>query len=186
MTLLVLEEASVLDAERGEVRANQSIVIEGDRIREVSDGSVRLDGARRLRLGGRTVMPGLIDAHVHVTVTSLDIGALFKKPTTLVAQEARVIMERMLRRGFTTVRDAGGCDWGLAEAVERGLIDGPRVFHSGRVLSQTAATETSASAPTRPTSADVRCTPPASRTSRTACRRCAKRRAKSFAVARSK
>jgi imidazolonepropionase-like amidohydrolase len=137
MTLVVLEEASVLDAERGVVGENQSIVVEGDRIREVAEGAVRLDDARRIRLGGRTVMPGLIDAHVHVTITSVDIGAMFKKPTTLIAQEARVILERMLRRGFTTVRDAGGCDWGLAEAVERGLIDGPRVFHSGRVLSQT-------------------------------------------------
>ena len=137
MTLVVLEEASVLDTERGVVGENQSIVVEGDRIREVAEGAVRLDGARRIRLGGRTVMPGLIDAHVHVTITSVDVGAMFKKPTTLIAQEARVILERMLRRGFTTVRDAGGCDWGLAEAVERGLIDGPRIFHSGRVLSQT-------------------------------------------------
>jgi imidazolonepropionase-like amidohydrolase len=43
----------------------------------------------------------------------------------------------MLRRGFTTVRDAGGADWGLAQAVERGLVPGPRIFYSGRVLSQT-------------------------------------------------
>ena len=47
------------------------------------------------------------------------------------------MLEAMLRRGFTTVRDAGGADWGLAEAVRRGLVQGPRIFFSGRTLSQT-------------------------------------------------
>ena len=47
------------------------------------------------------------------------------------------MLEAMLRRGFTTVRDAGGADWGLAEAVRRGLVQGPRLFFSGRALSQT-------------------------------------------------
>jgi imidazolonepropionase-like amidohydrolase len=55
----------------------------------------------------------------------------------LVAHEAGRILTGMLRRGFTTVRDAGGADWGLAQAVERGLVPGPRIFYSGRVLSQT-------------------------------------------------
>jgi imidazolonepropionase-like amidohydrolase len=67
----------------------------------------------------------------------MNLAALEQRPVTLVAQEARQVLEGMLRRGFTTVRDAGGADWGLAEAVERGLIRGPRLFFSGRVLSQT-------------------------------------------------
>jgi len=88
-------------------------------------------------VGGRTVMPGLIDAHVHATITTMNLAAMASKPITLVAQEARQILERMLARGFTTVRDAGGADWGLAAAVDRGLIKGPRIFFSGRTLSQT-------------------------------------------------
>jgi imidazolonepropionase-like amidohydrolase len=67
----------------------------------------------------------------------MNLAAMQSRPLTLVAQEARRVLEAMLRRGFTSVRDAGGADWGLAEAVERGLIRGPRLFHSGRVLSQT-------------------------------------------------
>ena len=82
-------------------------------------------------------MPGLIDAHVHVAITTMDLGAMQHRPVTLVANEARRILEKMLRRGFTTVRDAGGADYGLAEAVTRGLIDGPHIHYAGRVLSQT-------------------------------------------------
>jgi len=82
-------------------------------------------------------MPGLIDAHVHAVITSMDLAAMERKPVTLVAHEARRVLEGMLQRGFTTVRDAGGADWGLAQAVESGLVAGPRLFFSGRVLSQT-------------------------------------------------
>jgi imidazolonepropionase-like amidohydrolase len=82
-------------------------------------------------------MPGLIDCHVHATITTMNLAAMVSRPLTLVAQEARRILEGMLRRGFTTVRDAGGADRGLAQAVENGLIHGPRIFYSGRVLSQT-------------------------------------------------
>jgi imidazolonepropionase-like amidohydrolase len=82
-------------------------------------------------------MPGLIDCHVHATITTMNLAAMVSRPLMLVAQEARRILEGMLRRGFTSVRDAGGADRGLAQAVENGLIQGPRIFYSGRVLSQT-------------------------------------------------
>ena len=137
MSQILFENAALIDVARGERRPGTSVLVEGDRIAEVSDGTLRAPGARRIDLAGRTLMPGLIDAHVHAVLTTMDLAALEKKPVTLVANEARVVLEGMLRRGFTTVRDAGGADWGLAQAVERGLIRGPRLFFSGRVLSQT-------------------------------------------------
>jgi imidazolonepropionase-like amidohydrolase len=137
MSQVLLENAALLDLERGERRPGASVLVDGDRIVEVSEGSLRASGARRIDVGGRTLMPGLIDAHVHAVLTTMDLAALEKKPLMLVAQEARVVLEGMLARGFTSVRDAGGADWGLAQAVERGLIRGPRLFFSGRVLSQT-------------------------------------------------
>lgn len=82
-------------------------------------------------------MPGLIDAHVHPMISSLDIGSLANEPLTLVAQKARVELEAILQRGFTTVRDACGGDRGLVRAIDEGLIAGPRLFVSGRALSQT-------------------------------------------------
>jgi imidazolonepropionase-like amidohydrolase len=113
------------------------VLVEDDRIVEVGERVAKASGARRIDVGGRTLMPGLIDAHVHAVLTTMDLAALEKKPITLVANEARLVLEGMLARGFTSVRDAGGADWGLATAIERGLIRGPRLFFSGRVLSQT-------------------------------------------------
>ena len=137
MGLLLFENAALLDVERGERVPGSSVLVEGDRIVELSQGSLRAEGARRIDCRGRTLMPGLIDAHVHVVITTMDLATMERRPVTLVAQEARVVLEQMLQRGFTTVRDAGGADWGLAQAVERGLVRGPRLFFSGRVLSQT-------------------------------------------------
>ena len=133
----VLKNAARLDLDAGVLHGGSSVRIEGDRIVEVSDGPLRHDGLPEIDAGGRTLMPGLIDAHVHCMITTMNLSAMQHKPPTLLAHEARPVLEAMLRRGFTTVRDAGGADWGIAEAVERGLIRGPRIFYSGRVLSQT-------------------------------------------------
>ena len=115
----------------------QTLRIEGDRIAGIgTEASLRRD-ARVIDLNGATALPGLIDAHVHVVITTLNLASMQSRPASLVAQEARVILERMLQRGFTTVRDAGGADYGLAEATERGLIRGPHIHYAGRVLSQT-------------------------------------------------
>jgi imidazolonepropionase-like amidohydrolase len=137
MADLLFEGCDLLDVETGEIRAGHWVRVEGDRVVEVSDRELRAPGARRIDCRGRTLMPGLIDCHVHATITTMNLGSMQTRPVTLVAQEARRVLEGMLARGFTSVRDAGGADWGLAEAVERGLIRGPRLFHSGRVLSQT-------------------------------------------------
>jgi imidazolonepropionase-like amidohydrolase len=134
---ILFENARLLDPDAGALRPGTRVLVEGDRVVAVESGPIEAEGARRIDCGGRTLMPGLIDAHVHATITTMNLAAMQSRPITLVSQEARRILERMLLRGFTTVRDAGGADWGLAEAVERGLIEGPRLFHSGRVLSQT-------------------------------------------------
>ena len=137
MAQLLFENARLLDVEAGALRDGVSVRVEDERIVEVSERAVAAPGARRVDLAGRTLMPGLIDAHVHCAITTMNLAAMTTKPATLVAHEAGRILSGMLRRGFTTVRDAGGADWGLAQAVERGLVEGPRLFFSGRVLSQT-------------------------------------------------
>ncbi|MDJ0847345.1 MAG: amidohydrolase family protein [Myxococcota bacterium] len=137
MAQVLFSNARLLDVERGLTLPGHSVLVEDDRIVEVSEGTIRAPEARKLDLGGRTLMPGLIDAHVHAAITTMNLGAMAHRPTTLVALEAGRVLEGMLRRGFTTVRDAGGADRGLAQAVEEGLVAGPRIFYSGRVLSQT-------------------------------------------------
>ena len=87
--------------------------------------------AETVDLVGRTLMPGLIDGHVHVLAVDTVLARLSDRPVTLLTLQAAKVLEGMLQRGFTTVRDAAGADGGLAEAVEEGLIDGPRIFPSG-------------------------------------------------------
>jgi imidazolonepropionase-like amidohydrolase len=137
MTRTLFRNAHLLDVAAGELRGGHEVLVEDERIVEVSDGVLEARDADVVDLRGRTLMPGLIDAHVHATITTMDLAAMERRPASLVAQEARHVLEAMLRRGFTSVRDAGGADWGLASAVDRGLIDGPRIFFSGRTLSQT-------------------------------------------------
>jgi imidazolonepropionase-like amidohydrolase len=137
MSAILFENCTLLDTATGVLRPETAVRVEGNRIVEVSDRPLGPGSARVVPCNGRVLMPGLIDAHVHVTITSMNLSSMTSRPVTLVALEARPIMENMLRRGFTTVRDAGGADWGIAQAVERGLVRGPRLFFSGRVLSQT-------------------------------------------------
>jgi imidazolonepropionase-like amidohydrolase len=136
MGQFIFNDCILLDTRAGKLRA-AAVRVEGDRIVEVSDTPLKSERARVIDCRGRVLMPGLIDAHVHVTITTMNLASMVNRSTTLVALEAGRILERMLHRGFTTVRDAGGADWGIAQAVERGLVSGPRVFFSGRVLSQT-------------------------------------------------
>ena len=137
---LIIRNAKLLDTSAGELRPGASLRIEEDKIVEVAeDGRELGSGADVVVLDaeGRTMMPGLIDAHVDPSLTALDLAAMVRRQASWVAIETKFILEAMLRRGFTTVRDAGGLDAGIANAIERGLIKGPRVFRSGRVLSQT-------------------------------------------------
>jgi imidazolonepropionase-like amidohydrolase len=135
MTTTAIINAQLLDPERGTITDGAYIVTEDDRILEVGEGTASAD--RVIDAKGQTLMPGLIDAHVHAFLTSMDMSALAGRPMTLHALEASKVLEGMLQRGFTTVRDAAGADWGLAAAVERGLIKGPRIYFSGRSISQT-------------------------------------------------
>jgi imidazolonepropionase-like amidohydrolase len=137
---LIVKDAKLLDVSAAELRPGASLRIEGDKIVELAEDGRELDAGGDvvvLDAEGRTMMPGLIDAHVHPSITTMDLAAMVRRQASWIAIETKFILEGMLRRGFTTVRDAGGLDPGIANAIERGLIKGPRVFRSGRVLSQT-------------------------------------------------
>ncbi len=119
-----------------EVRVEGHLVIEDGVIREVSsspgnNADIRIDGR------GKTVIPGLIDCHVHVTAATADFPALRRWSPAYTTVRALTILSAMIRRGFTTVRDAGGADWGLAQAIEQGHAVGPRLRYCGQAISQT-------------------------------------------------
>jgi imidazolonepropionase-like amidohydrolase len=133
----ILRNASVLDPERGELAEGQSVVIDGRRIADVGPGLAGPDDAVVFDVGGRTVMPGLIDAHTHPAVVDMDVFAMAEWSPSYVAARAGRALEGMLARGFTTIRDVGGGDFGLAQAVQDGYFTGPRIRFGGKQLSQT-------------------------------------------------
>jgi imidazolonepropionase-like amidohydrolase len=128
----------VLDAERGELLADRTVLVDGAHIAEVGDAhQVHAEVDRTIDVHGRVLMPGLIDCHVHVTAASGNLAEIEEWSPFYLAAHASAIMREMLLRGFTTVRDAAGGDFGLARAVEEGLLVGPRLVFGGRALSQT-------------------------------------------------
>jgi imidazolonepropionase-like amidohydrolase len=138
MSRQVIRNATVFDSPAGVLRPGCTIVIEGERFAAVTQQPIDVDDvARTMDAEGRVVLPGLIDAHVHVAATSHDLPGLALQPPSLTAAESGRLMAAMLRRGFTTVRDAAGADWGLQAAVQRGLYEGPRLFISVMPITQT-------------------------------------------------
>ncbi|MGA1286751.1 MAG: amidohydrolase family protein [Rubrivivax sp.] len=138
MAMIVFQHADILDAASGTLLRDRFVRVEGDLIAEVSERPIEAPaGARVVDARGKVLMPGLIDCHVHVLASMLNAGRLARLPNVLTVLRAVPILRGMLMRGFTTVRDAAGADWSLAEAVRTGLVEGPRLFPSGRALSQT-------------------------------------------------
>ena len=136
MTIIQLDNARIFDGLWNTLTEARHVIIEDGRIREI-DGGSSAAAALTIDLSGRVLMPGLIDAHFHAVSADLDIGAIDRMRPSILYQHARIYLEDALQRGFTTVRDAGGADAGLAQATASGLIKGPRVFPSGRAISQT-------------------------------------------------
>jgi imidazolonepropionase-like amidohydrolase len=137
MSSFLFSGGRFLDPRRGELMDGIEVLIEGERVKEVSDRPIKSSSAARVDLGGRTLMPGLIDAHLHVFLNEVNIGALDAVPLTLLAINGSIALKASLMRGFTSVRDTAGGDFGIKAAVEQGLIEAPRLFISGQALSQT-------------------------------------------------
>lgn len=115
-------------------------MVEGESISEVRFGEPPPTGGHDaiLDCAGMTLMPGLTDAHVHIGAVDVNILDQHREhPSNLVALMMARTLENTLQQGFTTVRDAGGTDWSFKAAIERGIVDGPRLLVSDRPLSQT-------------------------------------------------
>jgi len=137
MGVTILRNASVLDPGQGELAEGQSVAVEDGRIADVGTGLTGPDDALVIDVAGRTVMPGLIDAHTHPAIVDADVFAMAEWSPTYVAARAGRALEGMLLRGFTTIRDVGAGEHGLARAVDEGYFTGPRMRFGGKQLSQT-------------------------------------------------
>jgi len=134
---LLFKNAVVIDGTSAEARPGHFVLVEGNTIRAVSATPIASPSANVIDLKGRTLMPGLIDCHVHVVATMANLARNAAMPTSFQALKSVAVMDGMLKRGFTTVRDASGADYGLKLAVEEGLFRAPRLFIAGKSLSQT-------------------------------------------------
>jgi imidazolonepropionase-like amidohydrolase len=153
MSQLLFRNFQLLEPEVGALQGGHELLVEGDTVREVSGKPIRAEKADVIDCGGRTLMPGLIDSHVHVTLSEVNIRYLESIPLTLMTARAARLMLGMINRGFTTVRDTGGADWGLKTAVEQGDIPGPRLFIAGAAIGPTGGH----SDPRRRTDFGMRC-----------------------------
>jgi imidazolonepropionase-like amidohydrolase len=133
MNRTVFRGARVFDG-TGSDPARADVVVEDGRIVDVGSG---LDGDHAVEAADRTILPGLFDCHTHVTISHVDLWRTAQQPFSLAFYEAERNLAATLRIGITSIRDAGGADLGIREAVETGLIAGPRMQISLIMISQT-------------------------------------------------
>lgn len=134
---LLLTNCLVFDGNSPVLKDRTSIYMDGGIIRDVGRAVSAPAGTRSIDMGGRFVMPGLIDAHFHSYWYEFSaLRGRSEVTPELLPLQAKANLEAVLRRGFTTVRDAGGGDVNMAIALRNGLIDGPRYFYPGRPLTQ--------------------------------------------------
>lgn len=134
---LVIAHARVFDGRHEQLRNDAAVVISQSKIVAIVDSAAAPTARERIDAGGRVLIPGLIDAHVHPTI-SIAISALRDTDPNYLAARSAVEARGILLRGFTTIRDMGGPSFGLKQAIDEGLTDGPRIFPSGAIISQTS------------------------------------------------
>jgi imidazolonepropionase-like amidohydrolase len=135
--ILVLTGATLIDGTGRDPMEDSVVVAEGSSILEVGKSDqIRIPaGAEVIDVRGKTVMPGMIDCHVHISITTMDVERRLMTPRTVEIFQAAEMMRRTLHAGFTTVRDAGTLkDVGFRQAVEMGLVEGPRVVVAGALV----------------------------------------------------
>jgi imidazolonepropionase-like amidohydrolase len=132
----LFENASLFDGVSPEAADPMFVLIEGNEIREVSDKPIKVEDADRIDCRGKTLMPGLIDNHVHIYIESLKLNPP-EPPITYRAQYAQKFLRNILSCGFTCVRDVAGGDHGMAMALRDRFFEGPRFYYGGLCLTPT-------------------------------------------------
>lgn len=134
---ILLKNGQLVDASEDRAVDDGHVFLEGDRIKATGRDALSCAAELEIDLKGKFILPGLIDCHVHVVATTVRLAENALQADSLITAKSIGILKGMLSRGFTTVRDVGGADFGLQQAVEQGYIEGPRLIISGKALSQT-------------------------------------------------
>jgi imidazolonepropionase-like amidohydrolase len=137
MTQLLFTNARIFDGTSADCAEGMSVRIADGRIQEISAGSLAAADARVIDVGGRTLMPGLIDAHVHAFASDVAVQRVEALGEAYRTAHAVRMLSYALQCGFTTVRDIGGGNYSLYRALADGLVAGPRYLYAGKILSMT-------------------------------------------------
>ena len=139
-TALLIRDVRVFDGVGPALSAPTDVLVRGNAIERIAADLEAPTGARVIDGRGRTLMPGLIDVHVHMTFGAMPMTALMSPDLTPSSAEAAAAeqAEQMLLRGFTSVRDVGGPVFGLKAGIDAGRYRGPRIWPSGPAISQTS------------------------------------------------
>jgi len=135
----LFQNVRIFDGRSAALSAPSNVLVKGNFIERISTAPIAAEqGVTVVAGGGRTLMPGLIDAHVHMTMSTVPLALLMTADTNYVMQRQGKSAGEMLMRGFTSGRDVGGNSFGLKRAIDEGFVAGPRIWPSGATISQTS------------------------------------------------
>ncbi|WP_291787335.1 amidohydrolase family protein [Cecembia sp.] len=138
---ILFENVRVFDGQSKSLSGPVNVWIEGNKVKSISAAPIPSgEGVTKIQGNGKTLMPGLIDVHVHMTFGALSMREMMSPMLSegVIMEKVGGGAERMLMRGFTSVRDAGGPIFPLKKGIDQGKLNGPRVWPSGATISQTA------------------------------------------------
>lgn len=134
---IVIRDARIFDGVSEKLSASRDVLVVDGVIKEIGEGLVAPQEALQIDAAGRTLMPGLINAHAHVML-QLSVWEALTSDDYYFAYTATVAARILLDNGFTTIRDMSGNTFSLKKAIDRGIIPGPRIYPSGPMISQTS------------------------------------------------
>lgn len=138
---VIFENVKVFDGKSNTLTSPMNVWIEGNKIKAISSAPIQtIEEVIKIKGNGKTLMPGLIDVHVHMAFGALTMREMMSPMLSegVIMEKVGGNAERMLMRGFTSVRDAGGPIFPLKMGVDQGKLKGPRIWPSGATISQTA------------------------------------------------
>ena len=133
--MILFQNATIFNGNK--LISSNSVLVEKNKIIEVGKNIKANKIDLKINVNKNFLMPGLIDAHFHANTPNYDFYSSYRYPKNYIAFHAQNILNDTLKRGFTTIRDAGGGDIGIKMALNEKLFEGPRFFYPGKAITQT-------------------------------------------------
>jgi len=135
---VLFTNANIFDGQNEKLAEGMSVLVEGNKITKIAKSITAPQGAKVIDAKGKTLMPGLIDAHWHTMFNFAPVSQILGMNFGLLSILAADASEKTLMRGFTTIRDVGGNCFAVKNSVDMGITNGPRIYPSGAYIGQTS------------------------------------------------